>query len=92
MQSKCGGNHCQTKEVSMSGAGLSKMFDIQHNHFLFVSCTNCGYVEVFNPDILEGKKRGDLARSWMCSSVDITLKFFNMTKYQKVQTSHREFK
>lgn len=58
--SKCGGNHCQTKEVSMSGAGLSKMFDIQHNHFLFVSCTNCGYVEVFNPDILEGKKRGQL--------------------------------
>ncbi len=58
--SKCRGTHCETKEVSMSGAGLSKLFDIQHNHFLFVSCTHCGYVEVFNPDILEGKKRGQI--------------------------------
>ncbi|MBO2943721.1 zinc ribbon domain-containing protein [Paenibacillus sp. F411] len=57
---KCKGTECKTKEVSMSGAGLSKMFDIQHNHFLFVSCMDCGYVEVFNPDILEGKKRGQL--------------------------------
>ncbi|MCM3718050.1 zinc ribbon domain-containing protein [Fictibacillus phosphorivorans] len=40
----------------MTGSGLSKLLDIQHNHFLFVSCMNCGYVEVYNPDVLEGKK------------------------------------
>lgn len=57
---KCRGDLCEIKEVSMSGSGLSKMFDIQHNHFLFVSCTNCGYVEVFNPDIIRGKKSGQL--------------------------------
>ncbi|NOU90570.1 hypothetical protein GC102_33265 [Paenibacillus sp. LMG 31460] len=39
---------------------LSKMFDIQNNHFLFVSCENCGYVEVYNPNVLEGKSRGQL--------------------------------
>ncbi|WP_187273856.1 zinc ribbon domain-containing protein [Paenibacillus sp. N3.4] len=26
----------------MTGKELSKMFDIQNNHFLFVSCENCG--------------------------------------------------
>lgn len=53
---KCGHDECSTKEVAMSGTGLSKMFDIQHNHFLFVSCQYCGFVEVYDPNILEGKK------------------------------------
>lgn len=57
---KCSGRFCETREVSMTGTGLSKMFDIQHIHYLFVSCKHCGYVEVFNPDILEGKKHGEL--------------------------------
>ncbi|MGP3787069.1 zinc ribbon domain-containing protein [Paenibacillus sp. 1A_MP2] len=51
------GTDCNIKEVSMSGAGLSKMFDIQHNHYLFVACSSCGYVEVFDPDVLKGKNR-----------------------------------
>ncbi|HEU5139810.1 MAG TPA: zinc ribbon domain-containing protein [Bacillales bacterium] len=53
---KCGHTSCVAKDVAMSGTGLSKMFDIQHNHYLFVSCEGCGYVEVYNPDILEGKQ------------------------------------
>ncbi|WP_085522835.1 zinc ribbon domain-containing protein [Tuberibacillus sp. Marseille-P3662] len=53
---KCEHDSCQTKEVAMSGTGLSKMFDVQHNHFLFVSCEQCGYTEVYNPSILEGKQ------------------------------------
>lgn len=57
---KCGHSECLIKEVAMTGTGLSKMFDIQHNHFLFVSCEGCGYVEVYNPDVLEGKSRGQL--------------------------------
>ncbi|MCQ6264303.1 zinc ribbon domain-containing protein [Fictibacillus sp. WQ 8-8] len=53
---KCQHDQCQTKELAMTGSGLSKLLDIQHNHYLFVSCENCGYVEVYNPSILEGKK------------------------------------
>jgi predicted nucleic-acid-binding Zn-ribbon protein len=58
--SKCRHNECHIKEVAMSGTGLSKIFDIEHNHFLFVSCMNCGFVEIYNPDILHGKKSGSL--------------------------------
>ena len=57
---KCQHKEANIKEVSMSGSGLSKLFDIEYNHFLFVSCTNCGYVEVYNPKVLEGKSRGQL--------------------------------
>jgi predicted nucleic-acid-binding Zn-ribbon protein len=57
---KCKGQICDIREVSMTGAGLSKMFDIQHIHYLFVSCKHCGNVEVLNPDILEGKKKDQL--------------------------------
>lgn len=57
---KCRHDECNIKEVAMNGTGLSKLFDIEHNHYLFVSCLNCGFVEVYNPDVLHGKKSGTL--------------------------------
>lgn len=57
---KCKGSECSVKEIAMTGAGVSKLFDIQHNHYLFVSCMNCGFVEVYDPDVLEGHKIGKL--------------------------------
>ncbi len=58
--SKCKHDECNIKEVAMSGTGLSKIFDIEHNHFLFVSCGNCGFVEIYDPDVIHGKKSGSL--------------------------------
>ena len=57
--SKCGHTECLTKELAMTGTGLSKMFDIQHNYFLFVSCKHCGFTEVYNSNVLKGN-RGQL--------------------------------
>lgn len=54
----CGGNECEIQEVAMSGTGLSKVFDIDYNHYLFVSCMTCGIVVVYNPDVLRGHKSG----------------------------------
>ena len=45
---KCGSKDASQKEVAMTGTGLSKMFDIQHNQFIVVSCNNCGYSEFYN--------------------------------------------
>jgi len=45
---KCGCTDAVTKEVAMTGTGLSKMFDIQHNQFIVVYCKNCGYAEFYN--------------------------------------------
>jgi uncharacterized protein len=45
---KCGGRDTGTKDVAMTGTGLSKMFDIQHNTFTVVFCKKCGYSEFYN--------------------------------------------
>jgi uncharacterized protein len=45
---KCGSRDAAQKEVAMTGTGLSKMFDIQHNQFIVVYCKNCGYSEFYN--------------------------------------------
>jgi hypothetical protein len=33
--------------ISTTGSGLSKMFDIQNRKFTAVTCTNCGYTELY---------------------------------------------
>lgn len=45
---KCGSKRAGKKEVAMTGTGLSKMFDVQNNHFVVVYCENCGYSEFYN--------------------------------------------
>lgn len=57
---KCGCPDARTKEVAMTGTGLSKLFDIQHNQFTVVYCTNCGYSEFYNKDSSVGMNILDL--------------------------------
>lgn len=44
---KCGHTDADVGSISTTGGGLSKMFDIQTNKFQVVSCTNCGYSELY---------------------------------------------
>ena len=44
---KCGHTETELDEISTTGSGLSKMFDIQNRQFKVVSCTNCGYSELY---------------------------------------------
>ncbi|PLT29787.1 zinc ribbon domain-containing protein [Peribacillus deserti] len=45
---KCGSQEAGTKDVAMTGTGLSKLFDVQHNQFTVVYCKKCGYSELYN--------------------------------------------
>lgn len=47
------GGHVE--RLSMSGTGLSRLFEVQPYRYAFVSCTDCGYTEVYNLRTLEGK-------------------------------------
>lgn len=47
---KCGSKEAGTKEVAMTGTGLSKLFDVQNNQFIAVYCKNCGYSEFYNKE------------------------------------------
>jgi uncharacterized protein len=45
---KCGSRDTGQKEVAMTGTGLSKLFDVQHNTFIVIFCKNFGYSEFYN--------------------------------------------
>jgi predicted nucleic-acid-binding Zn-ribbon protein len=47
---KCGHDEATVDKIATSGGGLSKLFDIQNRGFQTVSCTNCGYTELYKSD------------------------------------------
>lgn len=51
---KCHSSGATVKSLAMTGTGISKLLDIQHNRYIFASCNNCGYTEVYNLDTLSG--------------------------------------
>ncbi|MFL2761337.1 MAG: zinc ribbon domain-containing protein [Dehalococcoidia bacterium] len=44
---KCEGSEFKNNEIRTTGSGLSRFFDIQNQKFTAVTCTNCGYTELF---------------------------------------------
>ena len=47
---KCEGSEFKNNQIRTTGSGLSRFFDIQNQKFTAVSCTNCGYTELFKVD------------------------------------------
>lgn len=52
---KCEHRGGHTERLAMAGTGLSRLFEVQPHRYAFVSCNNCGYTEVYNLKVLEGK-------------------------------------
>jgi predicted nucleic-acid-binding Zn-ribbon protein len=52
---RCGTQAGKAERLAMSGTGISRLFEIQQYRYAFISCTNCGYTEVYNLRMLEGK-------------------------------------
>jgi len=52
---KCGSIGGRAEALAMTGTGLSRLLEIQHHRYAFVSCHNCGYTEVYNLKTLQGK-------------------------------------
>lgn len=53
---KCHNTGASVKSLAITGTGASKIFNIQHNRYIFASCNNCGYTEIFDLDMLSGGK------------------------------------
>ncbi len=57
---KCRSTKGRVKKLAITSAGLfERWMDWQRNKYYFVSCTNCGYTEVYDAEVLEGK--GDIS-------------------------------
>ncbi|MGL4335407.1 MAG: zinc ribbon domain-containing protein [Turicibacter sp.] len=44
---KCGHTSYETDSISVTGSGLSKLFDVQNRSFSTVTCTRCKYTELY---------------------------------------------
>ncbi len=47
---KCGNLEFQTDEFRATGGTLAKLFDVQNKRFTTVSCTRCGYTELYRAE------------------------------------------
>lgn len=52
---KCGASGAKVKKLAMTGTGLSRLLDLQYNHFAFASCQQCGFTEVYDLKTLSGR-------------------------------------
>ena len=52
---KCNSRGAHVEKVAMSGTGLSRLLEFQPYRYVHASCYNCGYTEVYNLQMLEGK-------------------------------------
>lgn len=44
---KCGNKKAETDKIRTTGAGFTRYFNIQNRSFTAVSCTKCGYTELY---------------------------------------------
>lgn len=48
---KCSSTDFRRDEIRTEGGMLSAMFDVSTNRFTAVSCTRCGYTELYRTDV-----------------------------------------
>lgn len=53
------------KRIATTGAGLSRVFDLQLNEFLVVSCSFCGQVQMYDADIIDSRSCGWIALDFL---------------------------
>ena len=51
---KCGSISYETDQFQATGGNFAKLFDIQNKKFYTVTCTNCGYTELYRGNNEDG--------------------------------------
>jgi predicted nucleic-acid-binding Zn-ribbon protein len=57
---KCNHQGAHVEKLSMSGTGISRLFEVQPYRYAFAACKNCGFTEIYHLTTLEEKD--DLGR------------------------------
>ena len=47
---KCGCNEFEKDQFQATGGTFAKFFDVQNKKFLTITCTKCGYTEIYRED------------------------------------------
>ena len=51
---KCGNEEFEKDQFHATGGNFAKIFDVQNKKFITVSCTKCGYTELYRQDTSTG--------------------------------------
>ena len=51
---KCGCNHYIHDQFQATGGNFAKIFDIQNKKYLTISCSNCGFTELYRQETDSG--------------------------------------
>jgi len=51
---KCGNTHFTEDKIQATGGNFAKLFDVQNKKFITISCTQCGYTELFKTENSSG--------------------------------------
>lgn len=51
---KCGNTHYVSDQMQATGGNFSKVFDIQNKKFTTISCSRCGYTELYREQGSDG--------------------------------------
>ena len=44
---KCGNTEYESDQFQATGGNFAKLFDVQNKKFITLSCTQCGYTELY---------------------------------------------
>ncbi|MDA9471919.1 zinc ribbon domain-containing protein [Enterococcus sp. 5H] len=51
---KCGNTHYISDQFQATGGNFSKLFDVQNKKFITVSCSKCGFTELYRGQTSDG--------------------------------------
>ena len=51
---KCGCDRYETDQFQATGGNFAKIFDIQNTKFITVTCSQCGYTELYKSQTSDG--------------------------------------
>jgi predicted nucleic-acid-binding Zn-ribbon protein len=51
---KCGNMSYEEGQFQATGGDLSKLFNVQNKKFTTISCTNCGFTEIYKTNTSRG--------------------------------------
>ncbi|SCC79217.1 hypothetical protein GA0061077_0629 [Bifidobacterium commune] len=51
---KCGCQHYTSDQFQATGGEFAKLFNVQNKKFITISCTQCGYTELYRAETSAG--------------------------------------
>lgn len=51
---KCGNDQFEKDQFQATGGNFAKVFDVQNKKFVTISCTKCGYTELYKTGVSAG--------------------------------------